>query len=126
MERPLLEIPATIDVPLRRDPDDTIRIGNPRVLLEVLIGFYKQGDSPEALHEGFPTVSLLEIYAVITYYLTNREQVDAYIEWVHQEGERIRREFEAQFPPKPFTRAMLEARMEEKRRLQELILACIS
>jgi hypothetical protein len=41
---------------------------------------------------------LEEVYAVIAYYLQNRSEVDEYVRQVEIEGERIRREIEAQQP----------------------------
>jgi len=90
--------PATITVPIRRDDDGSIRVGGTRVLLDIIIACYHQGDTPERIHEGFPTVKLADIYAVITYYLENREAVDEYIRQREEEAEELRRKMEAEHP----------------------------
>jgi uncharacterized protein (DUF433 family) len=111
----VIDIPKPIDVPLRTDPDGVIRVGASRVTLHTLISFYRAGESPETLQEGFPTLSLAEIYATIAYYLANRDTVDAYLHELDREADRVRQEHEAQNPPQ-VTREALLARLEEERR----------
>ncbi len=115
----MISTPAVLDVPLRTDQDGVIRVGQTRVTLLTLIARYQSGDSPEVIHGGFPTVALSDIYAVIAYYLAHRAEVDEYIRQVERDGEEIRRKIEALPTYKPLTRAMLEARLEEKKRKQE-------
>jgi uncharacterized protein (DUF433 family) len=93
----MTDFPA-ISVPLRMDEHGSIRVGSTRVLLEVVIGCYQQGDTPERIHEGFPTVKLADIYAVITYYLENRETVDMYLRRRAEESEELHRRMEAEHP----------------------------
>jgi uncharacterized protein (DUF433 family) len=93
----LAETP-TISVPIRTDEHGDIRVGGTRVLLDVIIVSYQQGESPEQIHEGFPTVNLADIYAVITYYLNHREEVDTYIRQREEAGEQLRRRMEAEHP----------------------------
>ena|SRR5664279_1374977 len=87
-----------VPVPIRRDKDGNIRVGGTRVLLEVVIARFQQGDTPEHIHEGFPTLKLADIYAVIAYYLNNREEVDDYIRQQDEEGQAIRQKMEAEHP----------------------------
>lgn len=90
--------PIAIDVPLRADEDGRLLVGDTRATLDSLIGFYRLGESPENLHDGFPTVPLAHIYAVIAYYLANQTEVDAYLVGREAEAERIRQEWEARHP----------------------------
>lgn len=96
----MIQTPTMVEVPLRRDADGAIRIGSSRVLLEVLLGFYLQGETAEDLHEGFPTVPLADIHAVISYYLNHSDEVNAYMADVREQGEALRREIEASYTPK--------------------------
>ena len=107
----MINTPITIDVPLRTDADGVIRVGNTRVTLHTLIGFYKSGQTPEDLHDGFATVSLADIYAVVAYYLANRDTVDEYLHQIDIEAEQIRREIEANYSPEQ------KARLEYFRKL---------
>lgn len=105
-------------IPLKTDEYGAIRVSGTRVTLDSLINYYLQGETPEALHESFPTVSLTDIYAVIAYYLAHREELDAYLKRQAAEAERIRQEIEAKYPPK-VTRAELLKRLEAKQNEQD-------
>jgi uncharacterized protein (DUF433 family) len=65
---------------------ERIRIKGHRIAIEHVIEFYKQGVSAEDIVKvHYPTLTPEEVYATLTYYLHNREAVDAYI----QRGEKI-------------------------------------
>jgi uncharacterized protein (DUF433 family) len=91
--------PPTLIVPLEEDERGAIRVSNTRVTLDTLIARHHQGDSPEAIHTGFPTIPLTDIYAVIAYYLANQDEVDSYLRRRDEEAERIRQEIEANYTP---------------------------
>ena len=113
----MIATPIAIDVPLRTDSDGVIRVGNTRVTLHTIIGFYNSGETPENLHDGFPTVSLADIYAVIAYYLSNRAAVDDYLHQIDIEAEQIRRKIEASYTPEQKARIeRLHKLVAEKRR----------
>ena len=111
----MLEFPAVVDVPLKMDEDSAIRVGDTRVLLEVVIGAHQRGDTPEQIAQAFDTLKLGDVYAVIAYYLSHRADVDAYVRQVDEAGEELRRKFEALPSYKPLTREMLQARLEARR-----------
>ncbi len=112
----MLETPATIDVPLRTDQDGVLRVGNTRITFKVLIAAYQQGDTPEEIAEGFDTLKLEEIYAVITYYLSHKEEADRYIQRANEEAERFRQAYEAENPKAAEFNAKIRALRDEKRR----------
>lgn len=89
--------PVTMTVPLRTDENGAIRVSGTRVTLDTIIARYHQGDSPEAIKEGFDTLPLNDIYAVIAYYLAHRDELDAYLQRREVEAERIRQEVEANY-----------------------------
>lgn len=88
----------TVSVPLRTEPDGTIRIGNTRVLLEIVIHAFRRGETPEGIVQAFPTLSLSDVYAVLAYYLQNQAEVDEIVRQAEEEGQRIRQEIEAKQP----------------------------
>lgn len=102
--------PPTMTVPLRTDINGVIRVSSTRVTLETLIDFYMQGESPEALHQGFPTIPLTDIYAVIAYFLAHQDSLNAYLESRKNVAERTRKQVEAQNPP--LDRIQLQQRSE--------------
>ncbi len=112
----MVSIPPTVAVPLRTDPHGAIRIGATRVLLEMVIRAFQRGETPEGIVQAFPSLKLDEVYAVITYYLQNRAEVDAYVQQVEEEGQRIREKIEASQPDMRDLRERLLKRLEEKRR----------
>ena len=101
-------------IPLRTDEHGTIRVSGTRVTLDTVIARYHQGATPEEIHDSFDVLPVNDIYAVIAYYLSHREELDAYIERREEEGERLRREWEAKYPPK-VTRAELERRLAARK-----------
>lgn len=103
----------TMTIPLRTDEHGAIRVANTRVTLDSIVNFYLQGESPEDLHRGFPTVPLSDVYAVIAYYLAHRAEVDAYLKRRNDEAERVLQEVEERYPPK-VTRADLQARLDAR------------
>lgn len=112
----MIALPVAVDVPLHVDENGVIRIGNTRVTLKTVVNRYRVGDSPADIHAGFPTLSLSEIYAVIAYYLANREEVDDYIRQIEEEGEARRREYEATYAASSEFDAKVRRLIEEKRR----------
>jgi uncharacterized protein (DUF433 family) len=66
--------------PLRIDQRDTIRVGNTRVTLEILIHAFWDGATPEQIVEDFDSLTLADVYAVIAYYLQHKAEVDAYVD----------------------------------------------
>jgi uncharacterized protein (DUF433 family) len=66
-------------------PVERIRIKGHRIDIEHVIRFFHEDLTPAQILEQYPTLTLEEVYATITYYLHNREAVDKYIE----EGEKV-------------------------------------
>src|SRR5262245_4375793 len=80
---------TTLTLPLHQLPDGTIRIGETRVSLETIIDSYHLGQRPEEIHSGFPFLELADIYALIAYYLKNREAVECYLAEQEADAQRI-------------------------------------
>lgn len=112
----MISDPPTITIPLQTDENGTIHVRNSRVTLDTLIARYQQGKSPEAIHEGFPTISLDYIYAIIAYYLANRNELDIYLQQRKADAERIRQEIEANYTPehKAFTEKLRKLAQEKR------------
>ena len=61
---------------------DDIRGGRPRVAgtgvtVRRVVGWYKQGLTPEEITTELPHLSLAQVYAALTYYHANREEIEA-------------------------------------------------
>lgn len=111
----MIALPAAVDVPLREDEGGTIRVGGTRVTLESVIADFHRDATPEEIVHDFPVLKAADVYLVIGYYLANRAEVDAYIQRQHEEGQRLRQEWEADHP-NTLTKADLLARLEAKRK----------
>jgi uncharacterized protein (DUF433 family) len=65
--------------PLHEDPTGALRVGNSRVLLELVIQAFQDGATPETILQRYPTLSLSDIYAVVAYYLRHPNEIDDYL-----------------------------------------------
>jgi uncharacterized protein (DUF433 family) len=88
----------TMHVPLWTDEQGVLRLQGSRLTLYTLISAYRAGETPEAIHEAFPSVSLSDVYVVIAYYLSHRPLLDAYLAQVEQQSQAMRHLWHAQSP----------------------------
>lgn len=72
--------PQSEPPPLREDADGALRVGESRVLLELVLHAFQDGATPEAIVQRYSTLWLPDVYAVIAYYLRHREEVEAYLQ----------------------------------------------
>jgi uncharacterized protein (DUF433 family) len=109
-------VDATITevIPIYTDKDGRMRVSGTRVLLDLIVNAYQRGETPEHIVQMYTTLTLDQVYLAIGYYLRHRETVDDYIRRMDEEAERLRREWEAEHPPK-VTKAELVARLQAKR-----------
>jgi uncharacterized protein (DUF433 family) len=82
-------------IPLSTAADGVIRIAGSRVTLDTVIDTFLTGASPEEIAQDFPVLRLDDVYAVLTYYLRHRGEVDAYLHERRSRAEVTRREIEA-------------------------------
>ena len=99
-------------IPLNQDQRGTIRVKGSRVTLDTIIGRMQVGDTPEEIHEGFPSVTLAQINTIIDWYLNNQVEADEYLQEQEAEGERIRQKIESD-PEYKARRAMLHRRIAQ-------------
>src|SRR6266436_6350696 len=86
--------PLTVAVPLREDPPGVFRVGNSRVLLELVLKAFKRGESPEAIVRSYRTLRLADVYAVISRDLADPSPFDEYPRRCDEEAEAGRRKLE--------------------------------
>jgi uncharacterized protein (DUF433 family) len=99
-----------VAVPLRQDADGVVRVGDSRVLLELVIRAFQQGATPESIVQSYNTLKLADVYAVLAYCLTHQEQVDAYMRRCDDESDELRRRIEAAQPDRSDLRERLMQR----------------
>jgi len=103
-------------MPIRLDEHDVLRVGNTRVMINGMVYSFLQGATPETIVSQYPSLTLADVYLVVGYYLNHRSEIDDYLRHQEAEAQRIRSEWEAQYPPK-LTKADLEARLRQKQSL---------
>ncbi|MFZ4813403.1 MAG: DUF433 domain-containing protein [Phototrophicaceae bacterium] len=111
--------PIALEVPIHTDADGEVRVSGTRVTLYTLLRAYQRGDTPQEIHEGFPSVPLADIYLVIGYYLDHQSAVDAYLQQIEADAGDIQQQLEALYTPEQKAkRDQLVARIAEKRQQQ--------
>jgi len=86
-------------IPLQADTDGVIRVAGTRITLDTVVAAFKHGATAEQIAHDYPVLNLVDIYAVITFYLRQREAVEEYLAEQHRAGQHIRHQMEARFDP---------------------------
>lgn len=89
----------SLPVPLEMDQEGVLRVSGTRVTLDAVISAFDRGGTPEEIASQYPTVPLADTYAVIAYYLSHRDEVEAYLGRRRQQAAEVRAENERRFPP---------------------------
>ena len=84
--------------PLQLDAHGVCRVAGTRVSLDTLVSAFRLGATPEEIHQDYPSVTLADVYATVSYYLKHRPEVDAYLEEIAKRAGEIRREMQSRFP----------------------------
>jgi uncharacterized protein (DUF433 family) len=61
-----------------------------RISLDSVVYAFLNGESPESITQDFPLLSLEQVYGAITFYLANREDIDAYLAADKVEFQKLR------------------------------------
>jgi uncharacterized protein (DUF433 family) len=68
------------------------RIAGTGVTVQRIVGWYQQGLNPNEIILELPHLTLAQVFAALTYYHANREEMDAEIARSQTEAERLERE----------------------------------
>jgi uncharacterized protein (DUF433 family) len=91
-----MALPAVEAIPLREDADQVLRVGATRVTLETVIEAFEAGATPEEITQDYSALELADVYAILTYYLRRRGEVQAYMTRRRAAAVEVRREIEAE------------------------------
>ena len=84
-----------------------------RVSLDSVVYRFLEGLSPETIQSDcFPTLTLDQVYGAISYYLTNRVEIDHYLQETDEDYEAFRQRSRAEYPE---AHRRLDAILEEAR-----------
>ena len=106
--------PLTLTVPLREEPPGVIRVGNSRVLLELVLRAFKAGVTPEAIVQSYDTLRLADVYTVLGGYLANPAPFEDYLRLCDEAAAETRRKIEEHQGAQGDLRAVLLARAKAK------------
>lgn len=106
-----MQLAQAIDpCPLREDAHGVIRVGQTRVTLQSVVGLFDQGASAEEIALRFDALTLAEVYASLSFYLSHREQVLQYLAEQRQASEQARRQAEQRLPVSVVRERLLQRR----------------
>lgn len=97
-------------VPLHTDAAGVVRVAGTRVTLETIVGAFEAGATAEEIAQQYPSVPLVDVYSVITYYLRHGPEVEAYLSAREALAERVRREVEQRWPSAGIRKRLLARR----------------
>ena len=100
--------------PLREDADGAIRVGDSRVLLELVVRAFQDGATPETIVQRYSTLSLRDVYADIAYYLRHRNEIDDYLTRREQKADEVSQRLDKQQGDLSDIRARLQARRQAR------------
>ena len=97
--------------------NDDIRIKGTRVGIETVVEDYLTNATPEEIAARYRTLTLEQVYATITYYLHNRQDIDAYLARLHAYSDAA---YHAQQQQPPPVVRRLKA-LKQKKKKKELV-----
>src|SRR5687768_14345566 len=86
-----------IPLPLKLDKTGVARVGGTRVTLDTVVRAFIRGATAEEIAQQYPSLSLPDIYATISYYLQNREDVEKYLENRRKHAQSAKQENQKKF-----------------------------
>jgi uncharacterized protein (DUF433 family) len=98
---------ATTTVPLSQDQAGVLRVTGTRVSLDSVIFAFKEGATPEEIVQQYPTLDLKDVYAVVSYYLQNQDEVENYLAQRQTERQELKKEIESRFDPRGIRERLL-------------------
>jgi uncharacterized protein (DUF433 family) len=91
---------------------DAIWIKGHRVGVDLILDSYLAGKNMVELQEEFESLTAEELYAAITYYLLNKDELDRWLEQTHAEAARHMADADAH--PLPATLRIRQMREEQR------------
>ena len=101
---------AAEPIPLAEDSDGVVRVSGTRVTLDTVVTAFNEGATAEEIVYQYPSLPLADVYAVISYYLRQRANVEAYMLKRQQLGAEKRKQNEARFSPQGIRERLMARR----------------
>lgn len=84
-------------VPLKVDAHGVVRVGKTRVTLDTVIAAFKEGATAEEIVYRYSTLHLADVYAVLSYYLRRKEEVETYLSQRVHKAQQVRQKYQTLF-----------------------------
>lgn len=81
-----------LPIPLTLNKDGVARVGGTRVTLDTVVQAFARGATAEEIAQQYPSLALSDVYATISYYLQNRDEVETYLAKRAKYAETVRLE----------------------------------
>lgn len=79
---------------VRLDEHGRFRVGNTRVLLDMVVHAFDDGATAEQIVQSFDSLTLADAYGAIAYYLRHRDDIRHYLAEMDKQAEEIRKKNE--------------------------------
>ncbi len=84
-------------VQLTKTADGTIRVGKTRIALESVVHHFRLGATAEEIAQKFPSLKHAEVYGLISFFLSSREEVEKYLQRQEAESDAVQAETVSKF-----------------------------
>ena len=101
-------------VPLSTDPAGIVRIAGTRIPLETVVDAFKRGATAEQIVYDYSSLALEDVYAVITYYLQHRDDVEKYLAERQAAARVVREEMQQRFDSRGIRDRLLARRAKRE------------
>ncbi|MBV6401479.1 MAG: hypothetical protein CNIPEHKO_01780 [Anaerolineales bacterium] len=81
-----------LPLPLTLNKDGVARVGGTRVTLDTIVRAFARGATAEEIAQQYPSLALSDVYATISYYLQNRDEVETYLKKRTKQAQAIKLE----------------------------------
>ncbi len=106
---------VVVQVPLATNAAGAILVGGTRVPLDTVIGAFNDGETPEQIVIQYDVLKLDDVYAVITYYLRHKEELDAYLSHREEQAEKIRERDTARYDQRGIRERLMARRAAKQK-----------
>lgn len=79
-----------ITLPFATDANGVVKIGGSRVTLDTVVRAFMRGATAEEIAQQYPSISLADVYATISYYLQHRKEVEQYLGKREKQAKTVR------------------------------------
>lgn len=109
----MLRIEA-LATPLNLDADGVARVGGTRITLDTIVATFEEGATPEEIVSRYAPLDVADVYAVITFYLRHRPEVEEYLRRRAAEAAAAREFNEGRSSQRDLRERLLRRRNEEQ------------